>query len=166
MRLIAQKPCSFGGRKYYIGDEVPVEDVINPAVHKSQGTLAILNDEQETVLEMTEAGKITIPVIKDGDGDVADVLVIPLTEGEVQHVFAIMQMTADKAAEAMEEVTSKEVLTVLYAADSRSGVKKAAKKRTEQLSAIEQDQNESVGGNETTKEGSKESSGAAEIEEA
>lgn len=30
MRLIARRPCSFGGKKYFIGDEVPAEDVINP----------------------------------------------------------------------------------------------------------------------------------------
>ena len=103
MRLIARRPCSFGGKKYFIGDEVPAEDVINPTVQEDQGTLAIVKDEQGAALETAGDGKVTIPVIRDGEGDVADVLSIPLTEGEVQHVFAIMQMTADKAAEAMED---------------------------------------------------------------
>lgn len=152
MKLIAQRPISFGGRDYFKGDEIPPEDVINPAVQESMGVLSIVKDEQSAMRETAETGKVTIPVIRDGEGDVADVLSIPLTEGEVQHVFAIMQMTADKAAEAMEEVTSEEVLIVLHAADSRSGVKKAAKKRAEQLSSIEPDQNESVGGNETTED--------------
>ena len=151
MRLIARRPCSFGGKKYFIGDEVPAEDVINPTVHEDQGRLAIVKDDQG-VLETAGDGKVTIPVIRDGEGDVADVLSIPLTEGEVQHVFAIMQMTADKAAEAMEDVDSEEVLIVLHAADSRSGVKKAAKKRAEQLSSTNQNQNESAGGNETTED--------------
>lgn len=151
MRLIARRPCSFGGKKYFIGDEVPAEDVINPTVQEDQGTLAIVKDEQG-VLETAEDGKVAIPVIRDGEGDIADTLSIPLTEGEVRHVFAIMQMTADKAAEAMEDVDSEEVLIVLHAADSRSGVKKAAKKRAEQLSSINQNQNESAGGNETTED--------------
>lgn len=151
MRLIARRPCSFGGKKYFIGDEVPAEDVINPTVQEDQGTLAIVKDEQG-VLETAEDGKVAIPVIRDGEGDIADTLSIPLTEGEVRHVFAIMQMTADKAAEAMEDVDSDEVLIVLHAADSRSGVKKAAKKRAEQLSSINQNQNESAGGNETTED--------------
>ena len=30
MRLIAQKPCSFGGNKFFIGEEVPAELVTNP----------------------------------------------------------------------------------------------------------------------------------------
>lgn len=152
MRLIARRPCSFGGKKYFIGDEVPAEDVINPTVQEDQGTLAIVKDEQGAALETAGDGKVTIPVIRDGEGDVADVLSIPLTEGEVQHVFAIMQMTADKAAEAMEDVDSEEVLIVLHAADSRSGVKKAAKKKAEQLSSTNQNQNESAGGNETTED--------------
>ncbi len=151
MRLIARRPCSFGGKKYFIGDEVPAEDVINPTVQEDQGTLAIVKDEQG-VLETAEDGKVAIPVIRDGEGDIADTLSIPLTEGEVRHVFAIMQMTADKAAEAMEDVDSEEVLIVLHAADSRSGVKKAAKKRAEQLSSTNQNQNESAGGNETTED--------------
>ena len=151
MRLIARRPCSFGGKKYFIGDEVPAEDVINPTVQEDQGTLAIVKDEQG-VLETAGDGKVAIPVIRNGEGDIADMLSIPLTEGEVQHVFAIMQMTADKAAEAMEDVDSEEVLIVLHAADSRSGVKKAAKKRAEQLSSINQNQNESAGGNETTED--------------
>ena len=131
MRLIARKPCSFGGKKYFIGDEVPAEDVINPTVHERQGTLAIVKDEQGAALETAGDGKVTIPVIRDGEGDVADVLSIPLTEGDVD---------------------SEEVLIVLHAADSRSGVKKAAKKRAEQLSSTNQNQNESVGGNETTED--------------
>lgn len=152
MKLIAKKTCSFGGRNYFIGEEIPVEEVINPKLQEERGVLSIVKDEQGVVLEAADSGKVMVPVIRDGEGDVADVLNIPLTEGEVQHVFAIMQMTADKAAEAMEDVNSEEVLIVLHAADSRSGVKKAAKKRAEQLSSTEPDQNESVGGNETTED--------------
>ena len=158
MRLIALKPCSFGGRTYFKGEEIQPEEVINPSVQESQGTLAIVKDEQGMTLGTAETGKVAIPVIRDGKGDVADVLSIPLTEGEVQHVFAIMQMTADKAAEAIEEVESEEVLIVLHASDSRYGVKKAAKKRAEQLSYIEPDQNESVGGNETVEDSTQDNS--------
>lgn len=150
MRLIALKPCSFGGRKYFKGEEIPSKEVINPAVQESQGTLAIVKDEQGMMLETAETGKVTIPVIRDGEGDVADVLSVHLTERDVQHVFTIMQMTADKAAEAIEKVNTEEILIVLHATDNRSGVKKAAQKRAEQLSSIETDKNESVGGNETT----------------
>ena len=102
------KALQFWRQEVFIGDEVPAEDVINPTVHERQGTLAIVKDEQGAALETAGDGKVTIPVIRDGEGDVADVLSIPLTEGEVQHVFAIMQMTADKAAEAMEDVDSEE----------------------------------------------------------
>ena len=34
MRLIAQKPCSFGGNKFFIGEEVPTELVTNPKMQE------------------------------------------------------------------------------------------------------------------------------------
>lgn len=145
MRLIALRPCSFGGKKYFIGDEVPEEDVINLTVHESQGTLAAIKYDQNIIPEAAENRKVMIPVIRDGEGDVADVLSIPLTEGEIQHVFSIMQMTADKAIAAMEDIGSEDVLIVLHASDSRSAVKKAAKKRAEQLSfSIDPDSSKSM----------------------
>ena len=33
MKLIAKQPCSFGGNKYYIGDEIPAEHVLDPRHH-------------------------------------------------------------------------------------------------------------------------------------
>ena len=42
MKLIARKPCSFGGKKYFIGDEIPSEEVIHPKTQERLGVLAIL----------------------------------------------------------------------------------------------------------------------------
>lgn len=48
MKLIARKPCSFGGKKYFIGDEIPSEEVIQPKTQEKLGVLAILDtDEKE-----------------------------------------------------------------------------------------------------------------------
>ena len=30
MKLIAKKPCSFGGKDFFINDEIPVNAVLNP----------------------------------------------------------------------------------------------------------------------------------------
>ena len=150
MRLIAVKPCSFGGRKYYIGEEIPEKDVADPKLQEKMGVLAISGEASAELSVTEENGKVSVPVIRDSDGDTAEVLNILLTEGEIQQVFAILQMTVEKAGEAMEDVESEEVLIVIHAADSRAGVKKAAEKRADQLSSTEPDQNESVGGNETT----------------
>lgn len=42
MRLIANKPCSFGGERFYIGDEIPEGMVADPAVQEKRGILTIL----------------------------------------------------------------------------------------------------------------------------
>ena len=75
MRLIARRPCSFGGKKYFIGDEVPAEDVINPTVQEDQGTLAIVKDEQggytyENQVSQDTAFDFTYTSQKHGYGDI------------------------------------------------------------------------------------------------
>lgn len=45
MKLIARKPCSFGGKKYFIGDEIPSEEVIQPKTQERLGVLVILDTD-------------------------------------------------------------------------------------------------------------------------
>lgn len=79
----------------------------------------------------------SIPVVQESDGDTAQVMGVPLTEGDVQHIFSIMQMNAEEAAKAVKDVTNENVLIVLHAADSRNTVKKAAKSQAEALEPAE-----------------------------
>lgn len=44
MKLIARKPCSFGGRKFFIGQEIPAELVTEPGVQERLGVLAVVTD--------------------------------------------------------------------------------------------------------------------------
>ena len=67
----------------------------------------------------------------------SQVMGVPLTEGDVQHIFSIMQMNAEEAAKAVKDVTNENVLIVLHAADSRNTVKKAAKSQAEALEPAE-----------------------------
>ena len=46
MKLIAKRPCCFGGRKFYIGDEVPAEMVLDPASQEKLGVLSVLKDRE------------------------------------------------------------------------------------------------------------------------
>lgn len=43
MKLIAKKPCSFGGRQFYIGDEIPAGLVADPVTQEGLGVIAIAN---------------------------------------------------------------------------------------------------------------------------
>lgn len=40
MRLIAKKPCSYGGRKFFIGDEIPAELVVNIEREEKLGVIS------------------------------------------------------------------------------------------------------------------------------
>lgn len=46
MRLIANKPCSFGGRQFYIGDEIPANLVADARVQEKMGVITVANDTE------------------------------------------------------------------------------------------------------------------------
>jgi len=46
MRLIAKKPCSFGGRQFYIGDEIPSDFVTDARAQEEMGVITITNDTE------------------------------------------------------------------------------------------------------------------------
>lgn len=45
MRLIAKKSCSYGGKKFFIGDEIPAELVVNIEREEKLGVISAANDE-------------------------------------------------------------------------------------------------------------------------
>lgn len=131
MALIAKKPCSFGGKDFFIGDEIPEELVNDPAYQEQLGVLAHV--DESSWMTGTDKGTLSIPIIKDVDADTAEVLDIKLSEGEVQQVFAILQMDEEHAVEAIERVEEENTLIVVHACDSRLACKNAAKQRAETL---------------------------------
>ncbi len=196
MKLIAKKPCSFGGQKFYIGEEVPAELVTDPKKQESYGTIAIVNEDsegvpngqsgtfftqeevdnmiatavetataelqqsqdelQQAVAELKETepgaydGTIQIAVKGESGGENEQVMSIPATPEEIQHVFSIMQMNATEGAEAIAGVKSENVLILLHAADTRKTIKDATKKQADNISSTSGSTNESTGGNATT----------------
>lgn len=63
MKLIAKKPCSFGGKRFYIGEEVPTALVVDPArqvqygvlIRKEEDCCAMAEPTAESVAEETPA---------------------------------------------------------------------------------------------------------------
>lgn len=47
MRLIANKPCSFGGQQFYIGDEISVNLIVDVRQQEKLGVITIVNDDIE-----------------------------------------------------------------------------------------------------------------------
>lgn len=45
MKLIAKRPCNFNGKKYFIGDEIPASEVLDPKAQKSMGIIEVVEGE-------------------------------------------------------------------------------------------------------------------------
>lgn len=148
MKLIAKKPCSFGGRNFFVNEEIPPELVVCAETQENLGVLAIVEETSAKILE-TEGtdDMVIVPVVKEEDGEMAQVMSVPLSIGEAQYVFAIMQMNVPEAENAIEKINEENLLIVLHACDSRTGVKKAAQKRVANISSAQMETNESTGGN-------------------
>lgn len=56
MKLIAQKPCVFGGRKFYRGQEVPQELIANTDVQVKRKTLAVSYTDSECQVSGEQSG--------------------------------------------------------------------------------------------------------------
>lgn len=169
MRLIAKKPCSFGGKQFFVGDEIPAEFVADAKQQEKWGVVTIVTSDGEASAEQTGAfftqeqvdsmvaeavaelkqtdtgvyeGTVTISVFGEGEGDNEQVTAVPATAEEIQQVFTIMQMNADNGAKAITEVQNENVLILLHAVDSRKTIKDAAKKQADNLFSTPDDKNE------------------------
>ena len=170
MRLIAKKPCSYGGKKFFIGDEIQAELVVNIEREEKLGVISIANDEagvpeqsgalysQEQVDEMIQSAVAELKpfdsdnagftVTVKGEGD--NVTAVSCSAEDIQSVVDVLQMNADDGAKAVASVKSDSVLILLHALDTRATVKKAAQKQHDTLFSAEGNSNESAGGNATT----------------
>ena len=118
MKLIAKKPCSFGGKKFFIGDTIPTEHVINPKEFEKQGVLVIVEDGAEPKCEYvihTEAGDLHI------DPEV------------MQSVFDVLIGKAEDVNKIIDTITDGDALILLHQAEQRKGVKSAIEARAKNL---------------------------------
>lgn len=136
MKLIAKRPCCFGGKKFYIGDEIPVEYVQNPATQEKLGVLTIVNDAplfaapcQEPSIEL-----LTVPVVLHAEGEDFP---LELTVEGLQSVVDVLTSKGDTAKTIVEQMTEEHALILLDATDSRKNIKEAAKARAMALNSEE-----------------------------
>lgn len=148
MKLIAKKPCSFGGKRFYIGDEIPAEFVLNPQEQEKMGRISIMADGgviPGTVDFGADNHDTVIPLVvhsKEGD------LPISLTAESLQAVVDLMTSTAEDAAAAIKEMADRDALALLYFADSRKTVQQAAEARAravDEANAAAETEEESAG---------------------
>ena len=133
MMLIAQKPCSFGGKKFYIGDVIPGEFILNPREKEKAGVITIVNDgAAPAVILPVEPSDTTaeVPLVISGkDGAVSMVLTVE----DIQTVMDVLTTDTDNAAKLIKQIDSDNILFLLNSADSRKTVQNAAKARAQAL---------------------------------
>lgn len=140
MKLIAKKPCSFGGERFYIGDEIPVELVLDPGTQEKYGNLAILEGDAVTPAPTVSPIVIADPVlticVQVGDEEME----LEPTDNGLQDIFNVLIGEPAAAISTINEMTDDDALILIHLADRRTTVKKAAKARAEKLQESAGDQ--------------------------
>lgn len=148
MRYIARKPCSFGGKKYLIGEDVPADVVLDGKRQVALGTLAVVQDDKTAAI-----------LISLGEEQVS------LASEELQRIFDILQAKSEDAVALLQEETRENVCGVIAVCDSRRAVKTAANRsKGEKENADDssnEGQSEKENADETVGEGEKEEAGEA-----
>lgn len=141
----ALKPFRSAGVDYIVDDDVDVSKLsVAQVANLVQKKFIVKTGESETVALVPEL--ITIPInTEDGTMDVS------VTPEQLLVVIALLQLTAEEAAKAINELTEESQLILIHRLDSRKTVQKAAKERAEALAkAAEEAQKANETNNEET----------------
>lgn len=128
MALIAQRPCHFGGKDFFIGEEVPEDLVLNPGFMIQAGVLV----ETASAILKAETGEAVdaIHVVLHREGEE---LALSLSEQDLQKVFDVLTGAANAAGDIIGAMDSDDALILIHAADGRKGVKTLAAERAKEL---------------------------------
>lgn len=133
MKLIAKKPCSFGGEKFYIGDEIPADRVLNPRDQEKLGTLSIVPGDGKVSAPTAESASGISVLIHAEEGDMP----LDLTAEGLQSVVDVLTGNAKDADPVIEQMTDGDALILLHLCDGRKSVKAAAENRAKALNEQE-----------------------------
>ena len=142
MRLIAKKVCSFGGNKFYIGNEVPVELVLNPSLQIKLGVLVEVPDVESGSGE-NGSGSCSAQVILDSAMTIVvqvegDTVELEPTDDGIQQIFTVLVGKASNAEATIKNMDDKDSLRLLQLSTTTQSVKKLAEKRIQELSVGEE----------------------------
>lgn len=123
MEYVALKPCSLGGQKFLIGDDVP-EGVIQPGALINLIKMGIIADKGAAGSTEKAPSKLTITAHTD-EGDIQ----LEISQEALQSVVDVAAGKADAAESAIKKMTDTDALILLDIIDSRKSIKAAAKER-------------------------------------
>ena len=132
-KLIAKKPCSFGGERFFIGDEIPVDLVHDPKTQEQYGTLVILEGDAVTPAPTIAPVVVSDPVLTICVSVDGEAMELEPTDDGLQDIFNALIGDADTAIDIAKKMTDNDALILLHLAERRTTVKKAAKARAQDL---------------------------------
>lgn len=142
MSYVALKAVTLSGNRYQEGEAIDAAHVL-PSRKRTlirNGRIAEVADPEiaetaEIAAQEWTGGKIPIPIpMPDDEKGNAQGICLMLNPDDILTAIRIMQTTpVEDAARAVEDIQNEDILILLDSADSRQGVKKAAKKQAEKL---------------------------------
>ena len=145
MKLIAKKPCSFGGEQFYIGDEIPVELVKDPQTQEKYGVLVIVEGDALTPAPTVAPVVVTDPVLTICVRVGEEQMDLEPTDDGLQDIFSVLIGEPAIAIDTINKMTDNDALILIHLADRRATIKNAAKKRAEKLQELAEEPQESAG---------------------
>lgn len=133
MKLIAKKPCSFAGRDFFIGDEIPAESVVDPRGMEKMGIIAIANDLEPAPAAAPADAPVNITIHAE-EGD----LLLSISEAALQTVVDVLAGTVPDGEVIIAGMTESDALILLDVTDGRKAIKAAAKNRAMELNGLEE----------------------------
>lgn len=133
MKLIAKTPCSFGGKKFFIGNDIPAEYVLNPKAQEKLGVITIVDGENapgEKPVGSPAPGSLINVTIHVEEGDIP----LELTSEGLQQIFDIFSSNVETAESIIAEMSDGDALLLLHASDNRKSIKAAAEARAKAIS--------------------------------
>lgn len=143
-KLIAKKPCSYGGERFFIGDEIPVGLVHDPKTQEQYGTLVILEGDAVTPAPQIAPVVVSDPVLTICVSVDGEAMELEPTDDGLQDIFSALIGDADTAINIAKKMTDNDALILLHLAERRTTVQKAAKARAQELNSVKEDEEESA----------------------
>ena len=138
MKIIAKKPCSFNGVKYYIGEEIPENAVKDPKAQAAMGVVSIVPEGEHIggfADMVSKVGEVhfLVPILKGEES-----MELPVSETQIAEAVKALQMSQkDAVAHIKDHVEDNTVLIFLNACDSRAAVKKEAETKAKSTAMMQ-----------------------------
>ena len=97
MKYIAKKPCNFG-KKYFIGEEIPAEHILDPIAQKMMGVIEVVEGDSRNA-DPTEGGPLLPPSPTLEEADIEEEISEDTEEPEEKTVYTkskLDRMTKDE----------------------------------------------------------------------